>query len=147
VSYRCERCGTLLPAIDAVCPRCDRELATPEPSPPAGTYRCPACDARFDRPTPTLRPRQAPWYRPQFPAIQCPHCATELRDRKRVHHSVRELALFWLALVAADFSPWRPYAQIAVAVVFFAVELRRWLRVRSASIPEAERFAIEDARK
>jgi hypothetical protein len=60
---------------------------------------------------------------------------------------VRELALFWLALVAADFSPSRPYAQITVAVAFVAVELRRWLRVRSATIPEAERYAVEGARK
>jgi hypothetical protein len=93
-----------------------------------------------------LQPRQAPWYRPQFPAIQCPHCATELRDRARVHHSARELALLWLALVAADFFPWRPYAQISLAAAYLGLELVRWLRVRSASIPEAERFAIEGRR-
>jgi len=140
---RCERCGAPLPGIEAVCPRCENDLATPQVKPAAGKYRCPACHRRFDRPASIWLPRNARWYRPQRAGEQCPHCSALLRDRKTVRHSTAELAAIWIAILAAGSSPWSPWAQMVLGGAYLLVQWVRWNQVRSLPVAEEDRFALE----
>lgn len=77
---RCQGCGAPLPSIDAICARCEAELTAEPPSPPA-KYICPQCQEPIAAPVQLLWPPKVPWWQPTTMRLQCPHCATPLRDR------------------------------------------------------------------
>lgn len=75
---RCQGCGDVLPRLDAVCARCEAELAAAEP---VGRFLCPHCQGRFTQLAQVRWPPHVPWWRPTTMRLQCPHCSTPLRDR------------------------------------------------------------------
>ena len=94
-ALHCEGCGAPLMSPDAVCARCEAALTAEPPDPPR-KYVCPHCHARFAAPAQVLWPPKVPWWRPTTFRLQCPHCETQLRDR-------RDLPFFgwiWLAAVS-----------------------------------------------
>jgi hypothetical protein len=80
---RCDSCSALLPSADAVCPRCEAELAAPVA--PVGRFVCPHCAGRFEQLAQVAWPPNVPWWRPTTMRLQCPHCSTPLRDRHLPH--------------------------------------------------------------
>lgn len=136
----CSNCGRPLPAANAICLVCDRELS---PNEVAGRYRCPSCCGRFDHPALAPWPPYAKWYQPQAPKAQCPHCKLFLRDKK-------VLPITWIdwvtgiALVAAV-NIWHLKAPIAWILLLglVSVQLIRLKRTWSSVRYEEERYAIE----
>jgi hypothetical protein len=141
--FQCAGCGAALPAPDAVCSRCERELSMPQTDSHSGKYRCPNCSCRFDKPAEVWSPPDAPWYRPQTLKPQCPHCRNPLRDEKAVHLSPVEVGVFALLVIASDLSPWRPGAQFVLLLVFCGLFLWRWRSAQAAVSNEEERYAVE----
>lgn len=136
---RCERCGRMLPTVDAVCAPCETELAAPAVDHPRGRYRCPACSQAFVRPDFTLVPAQARWYVPQSQALCCPHCHARLLDRLNPKLPAREaVALIALALGAQFLLPARQIrpALVVLVLVFLGLQLAR----RPWRLPDALRY-------
>lgn len=79
----CEGCGAPLQSPDAVCARCEAELAAEPPTPPC-KYVCPCCDERFTAPAQVLWPPKVPWWRPTTSRLQCPRCDASLQDRRDI---------------------------------------------------------------
>ncbi|WP_457420115.1 hypothetical protein [Roseateles sp. P5_E7] len=79
---QCQGCGQTLRSPDAVCSRCEAELAEP-PAPP-GRHICPQCHANFAALAQVPWPPKVPWWRPTTMRLQCPHCDAPLRDRHAV---------------------------------------------------------------
>lgn len=140
---RCESCGAVLPTPDAVCPRCEQELASAAANPASGRYRCPACSSRFDRASLAWYPPDAPWYWPQRQENQCPHCRSFLRDRNAIPFSTTEYAILGVLVVAAQFSPWRPGTQIGLLLAIAVFQYVRWRRAQSSLPVEEERYALQ----
>lgn len=138
---RCVNCDTLLPAPDAVCPRCDCDFSSS-----VGIYRCPNCDARFDQPAQVWWPPNVPWYWPQSQKAQCPCCKVMLRDRQALVIKPVEWWVGFALLIAANLSPWRPGTQIVSLILLAWLSLVQWLRWKRAKAAvglEENRFAIE----
>lgn len=95
-ALRCQGCGAPLPHAEAVCTRCEQELSG-APAMPTGPYVCPQCHGRFATLARALWPPKVPWYRPTTMRLQCPHCATPLRERHEPPW-LRRLALVVLVL-------------------------------------------------
>lgn len=143
---RCENCGSPLPIASAVCSRCEAELAAPTQSTSVGRYQCPNCGSRFDMPAQTWYPPNVPWYWPQRVKAQCPHCRSFLRDTKSIHLSTVEYAVLTSLIVVANFSPWRPWTQVALLVAFLALMFVRFKKLRSSQTTEERRYAAETSR-
>lgn len=92
----CQGCGALLPTPEAVCGRCEAELSAEPPS-PRGKYICPRCHERIAALALVPWPPRVPWWRPTTMRLQCPCCATPLRDR----HAVQVPGWLITAAVAA----------------------------------------------
>lgn len=137
----CSNCGRLLPAPDAVCSFCERELS---PNPLAGRYVCPNCGRRFERPLLNPWPPHVKWYRPQFLKPQCPQCRSLLRDRT-VLPIRRADPFIVLGLVVAVYV-FHPKAGVAVAasLLYVVVQVARWRRALSSVRSEQERYAIDE---
>lgn len=141
----CQRCGSTLPAADAVCALCDGELAAPpREGAVGGKYSCPSCSRSFSKPAFTLEPANAKWYVPQVQKLACPHCKTHLLDSRNPPLSAYQVfALFVLATCAQFFVP-AAHAQtvrIAVVLVLIAIYLRR----RAWGQPESQRYVRDEA--
>lgn len=83
---RCESCGALLSAPDALCEKCyirlDAEFSK-KSMPDSGKYICPTCSRRFSKPLQVLWPTEAAWYKLKKNKSQCPHCQCFLKQKKR----------------------------------------------------------------
>lgn len=140
--FHCENCGAPLSSIDAVCLRCEGEVAATEADSSPDKYRCPACHGRFDRAEPVWLPRDAPWYRPQTQELQCPLCKTLLRNRGAIHRRASEYVVMAAVVFLSGFSPWRPGIHIVLGVLYLLHEVLRWWRIRSDVFEEEDRYAI-----
>lgn len=102
----CAQCGRLLPAANAICDVCDRELsaslrdALHAPF-NEGDYICPQCLQHFGQHITVLYPPNAPWYRPQSRQSACPHCKTAITWLKLPRPSTRALRWHGLAYLSA----------------------------------------------
>lgn len=113
---RCDGCGALLPSLDAVCSRCDAELAPP--AAPVGRFVCPQCRGRFEQLSHVPWPRRVPWWRPTTISLQCPHCSTPLRDRFRPHIPGWIVAAAMVAVVASQlYMPGRARVVMGLLIV------------------------------
>lgn len=139
----CANCGAPLPGLDAICPRCDRELSFAHGEELSGTYGCPNCTRRFNKPIQGWWPPKARWYWPQTMKPQCPHCHAFLRDRTAVALTQRENLTLIAVLIAAAFSPWTIIVQGGVLLVAITVQLLRWRRARSV-VAEGNRYAVQE---
>lgn len=143
--FCCVNCGVGLPAVDAVCNRCDLLLA--EPSKP-GIYRCPVCHDRFNHPAQGLWPPKARWYLPQQQVPRCPHCTSFLHDKKSAPPPSRMQQLLLVLLVSAQFLPRHPAIFTTVLVISIGLllaDLVNWRKRSGTIISEEERYAVRQA--
>jgi hypothetical protein len=143
----CEGCGQPLPSPDAVCARCEAEL-TAELSRPTGKYACPQCHGNFAALALVPWPPKVPWWRPTTMRLQCPHCATPLRDRHALQPPgwLVAAAIAWAFAVQLFTTGWpRLLLGLPVVIALSAPLLRAaWKSRRNAADPH--RYVIGTTR-
>lgn len=144
----CANCGSPLSDAQGICPRCDPALTYPHGDPTSGRYPCPHCQARFDTPMTGLYPPNPPWYRPQAPVCQCPHCGTFLKDRaSQPMLSLKEQVLAFSVLLFSGLIrlPQINTIRILLAIALFTAAYRRHRR-RMTTLTDDERYVALDTR-
>ena len=138
----CEGCGAHLPAPDAICARCEVELADHSSDTSYGRHQCPHCRARFETARDIPWPAKATWWKPQVSKPQCPHCSGLLRDRRKPHFKRYEApALLTLHITAQLFLPIF-YARIGSAVALLGLLVLLVLRTER-SVADLDRYAVD----
>lgn len=137
----CERCGAILPTLESVCEKCDRELSASGLDPTRGRHICPKCGSRFDAPVLVKYPENVAWYRPQLRHPQCPHCSCLLLDRAKLSVTSRTAVVLGAGVAVHLFMPGRMQVFLP-HVAFAALAAAAWHKTRS--IPTEYRYALRE---
>jgi len=136
-AMQCQGCGEMLPSPDAICTRCEAELA--EPSAPVGRYVCAHCQTSFAAPAAAPWPPKVPWWRPTTMRLQCPHCDTPLRDRHALQPPgwLVAAAIAWVVAAQLFTTGWtRLLLGLPVVIALYAPLLRAaWKSRQNAADP------------
>ena len=121
----CASCGKPLATPESVCVYCEPQLGDADNS-PEGRFKCPCCQARFNRPRKVNGATRRFWLLPQIPRLQCPQCSAFLRDARLPNMPAPLLYMVVASAIIAQFLPIGPWHTVCTLIVTAGMLINMW---------------------